>query len=342
MQSSSDHRITLDALPGSAVLASTPAPPSTWLYTAPSPPGASDDPPTPSTRSVSLQALFGMYDARLLPYVDWLSRNGFARVDHVGALTPDERRSVYGAVRPPIPYSLQLRLERLIRTAMGDPLSHSQRHAETQTCDPTHVVVVAAAADCVDQATQWADPDAASSTAPVPGAVLAPDDRPAPSPTAAAVVPGEGADGLYSCPVCAAMFTRQDALTVHHRAHTGARPFVCARPACGKGFRSRTCLQRHERGHVDERQFVCALCGKAFKTVDALAKHRKVHTQDKAHQCDICRRSFRRKDNLAAHRLIHTRAYPCDLCDQTFRWKSGLAAHRRAHADSTNNEVPNG
>ncbi|CEP01158.1 hypothetical protein PBRA_008470 [Plasmodiophora brassicae] len=246
MQSSSDHRITLDALPGSAVLASTPAPPSTWLYTAPSPPGASDDPPTPSTRSVSLQALFGMYDARLLPYVDWLSRNGFARVDHVGALTPDERRSVYGAVRPPIPYSLQLRLERLIRTAMGDPLSHSQRHAETQTCDPTH------------------------------------------------------------------------------------------------GFRSRTCLQRHERGHVDERQFVCALCGKAFKTVDALAKHRKVHTQDKAHQCDICRRSFRRKDNLAAHRLIHTRAYPCDLCDQTFRWKSGLAAHRRAHADSTNNEVPNG
>ncbi len=68
-------------------------------------------------------------------------------------------------------------------------------------------------------------------------------------------------------------------LKIHHRSHTGGRPFCCA--ICTKSFQTSRHLKTHLRVHTGVRPFCCEICSKSFNQSGNFKSHLRVHTGDR-------------------------------------------------------------
>jgi len=89
---------------------------------------------------------------------------------------------------------------------------------------------------------------------------------------------------------------------------------------CGKTFYSNQALQMHRRSHSGAKPFECSVCGNRFTTAGSLTVHNRIHTGEKPYKCRLCDKAFYQRSKLTTHLRIHSRdkPYKCLLCDKSF------------------------
>ncbi|NXW93777.1 ZNF76 protein, partial [Alopecoenas beccarii] len=138
---------------------------------------------------------------------------------------------------------------------------------------------------------------------------------------------------------CGRLYTTQQHLKVHERAHTGDRPYMCDFPSCGKAFATGYGLKSHMRTHTGEKPYKCPedVCSKAFKTSGDLQKHVRTHTGERPFKCPFmgCGRSFTTSNICKVHIRTHTgeRPYLCPepSCGRGFTSATNYKNHMRIH-----------
>lgn len=102
---------------------------------------------------------------------------------------------------------------------------------------------------------------------------------------------------------CGKSFYQKTHLEIHHRAHTGVKPFLCKEPSCGQRFSQLGNLKTHERRHTGERPYHCDVCGKTFAQHGNVRAHKIVHTAAKPFTCKLagCGKQFTQLGNLKSH-----------------------------------------
>lgn len=151
------------------------------------------------------------------------------------------------------------------------------------------------------------------------------------------------------CEICEKPFWSNRELDIHHRTHTGERPYMCE--ICGKLFKSYSAVRTHminmhsKDGKPQDSTrplLKCQVCGKAFKWKYKLTEHERVHTKERPYECGICGKSFTQSSARNGHvKRIHNeggapnieaeRKHRCGVCAKAFFQKSKLVRHFRVH-----------
>ncbi|XP_017297084.1 zinc finger and SCAN domain-containing protein 2-like [Kryptolebias marmoratus] len=133
------------------------------------------------------------------------------------------------------------------------------------------------------------------------------------------------------CGVCEKVFKNKYYLKMHHRIHTGAKPYVCKE--CGKRFNDASTLKYHTRTHTGEKPFSCETCGKSFRCSYSVLVHMRTHTGEKPYPCDTCGKRFTNLSAFKWHTAIHTgeKRYSCKICGKSFTQNGNLTAHMGTH-----------
>ncbi|XP_055548837.1 zinc finger protein 236-like [Wyeomyia smithii] len=89
----------------------------------------------------------------------------------------------------------------------------------------------------------------------------------------------------FHCYLCSKSFTLKAILHVHMKTHDLKREaIICPEPGCGRKFSSKTSLDLHHRIHTGDRPFRCTVCTLTFRTSGHMQAHMTSHSRLTARQ----------------------------------------------------------
>ena len=115
----------------------------------------------------------------------------------------------------------------------------------------------------------------------------------------------------HKCPDCSYACPLPSDLKRHIlRVHEGEKPIKCTWPGCEKTFSQRGNMKVHHRQHTGEKPFACDKCDKCFKAQGELKQHTlsihldpEVREKLKKYMCDTCGQAFESNYALKIHNL---------------------------------------
>ncbi|KAF2353541.1 Zinc finger C2H2-type [Trinorchestia longiramus] len=136
----------------------------------------------------------------------------------------------------------------------------------------------------------------------------------------------------WACQYCNKKFSTKAYLIVHHKIHSGEKPFKCDK--CSYTAVSKDSVKKHvERSHGMMKPLSCNLCSKTFTYYSHKKAHMLRHYNLKPFNCELCARSFMLKRHLNDHMRMHegNPSFRCELCDVAYVLPDSLRKHKDMH-----------